>query len=133
MSNRTIIQYFEWYLPADGEHWIRAAEDAEHLARLGITDVWLPPAYKGHSGKSDDDAESVLSCIQRPCPCFGRCPVCGVNMCFVRDAQLIKHARCLLYYRQIAVASHDDSDFLHDAVSLSFAYVKKLNSKQLSA
>lgn len=53
MSNRTIIQYFEWYLPDDGQHWNRVAEDAEHLAQLGFTDVWLPPAYKGNSGGSD--------------------------------------------------------------------------------
>lgn len=53
MSNRTIIQYFEWYLPADQQHWVRAAQDAAHLAQLGFTDVWLPPAFKGHSGSSD--------------------------------------------------------------------------------
>ena len=53
MPKKTIIQYFEWYLPADSKHWLRAAEDAAHLADLGITDVWLPPAYKGHSGVND--------------------------------------------------------------------------------
>ena len=53
MSNRTIIQYFEWYLPADQQHWVRAAQDAAHLAKLGFTDVWLPPAFKGHTGSND--------------------------------------------------------------------------------
>ena len=53
MDKKTIIQYFEWYLPADGQHWNRTAADAAHLAELGFTDVWLPPAYKGHSGADD--------------------------------------------------------------------------------
>ena len=53
MDKKTIIQYFEWYLPADGQHWNRTAEDAAHLAELGFTDVWLPPAYKGHTGAND--------------------------------------------------------------------------------
>lgn len=53
LENLTMLQYFEWYLPADAGHWNRAAEDAKTLAALGITDVWLPPAYKGHQGKND--------------------------------------------------------------------------------
>ena len=53
MDKRTIIQYFEWYLPADGQHWNRTAADAAHLAELGFTDVWLPPAYKGFNGAED--------------------------------------------------------------------------------
>lgn len=53
MSEKTLIQYFEWYLPCDGKHWNRAAEDAPHLAWLGITDVWLPPAYKCQDGMTD--------------------------------------------------------------------------------
>ena len=53
MNNMTMLQYFEWYLPADANHWNRAAEDAEYLANLGITDVWMPPAYKGFQGKDD--------------------------------------------------------------------------------
>lgn len=53
MSNKTLIQYFEWYLPVDCRHWQRTAQDAPHLAYLGITDVWLPPAYKGQAGLMD--------------------------------------------------------------------------------
>lgn len=53
MKNQTILQYFEWYLPLDAAHWRRTARDAEHLAGLGITDVWLPPAYKCHQGLND--------------------------------------------------------------------------------
>ena len=53
MDNRTLIQFFEWYLPADGSHWQHSAEAAAYLAGLGITDVWLPPAYKGQAGIHD--------------------------------------------------------------------------------
>ena len=53
MINRTMIQDFEWYLPADGRHWRRCAEQAAALKELGITDVWLPPAFKGTGGAED--------------------------------------------------------------------------------
>ena len=53
MDKRTLIQLFEWYLPEDANHWKRTAEAAGYLADLGITDVWLPPAYKGQSGIHD--------------------------------------------------------------------------------
>ena len=26
MKNQTLMQYFEWYLPHDGNHWTRLAE-----------------------------------------------------------------------------------------------------------
>lgn len=51
--NGTMMQYFEWYLPDSGEHWNQLGEDAEHLSEIGITSVWIPPAYKGHVGTSD--------------------------------------------------------------------------------
>ncbi len=47
--NRTMMQFFEWYLPNDGLWWKRCSAKADNLAELGITDVWLPPAYKGTS------------------------------------------------------------------------------------
>lgn len=53
MKNETIIQYFEWYLPADSTHWNKVTQEAKGLSQLGITKVWLPPAYKGSSGKND--------------------------------------------------------------------------------
>ena len=46
MQNQTLMQYFEWYLPHDGQHWTRLAEDAQHLANLGISHVWMPPALR---------------------------------------------------------------------------------------
>ncbi|MBW7477618.1 alpha-amylase, partial [Paenibacillus oenotherae] len=51
--NGTMMQYFEWNTPNDGEHWNRLAADAPHLSDIGITSIWLPPAYKGHVGTND--------------------------------------------------------------------------------
>lgn len=48
-TNETMMQYFEWYLPNDGFWWKRCAAKADNLRELGITQVWLPPAYKGTS------------------------------------------------------------------------------------
>ena len=45
--NDTMMQYFEWYLPNDGLWWRRCAAKAAKLHDLGVTQVWLPPAYKG--------------------------------------------------------------------------------------
>lgn len=53
MDNKTLVQYFEWYLAADCSHWKRAARDAQHLAEIGVSGVWLPPAYKGAGGAND--------------------------------------------------------------------------------
>lgn len=51
--NRTLMQYFEWYLPNDGNFWKKISNDAILLSDIGITDMWLPPAYKGTGGKND--------------------------------------------------------------------------------
>lgn len=50
MTNKTMLQYFEWYLPADSFHWKRCEVQAWGLAQLGINMIWLPPAYKGANG-----------------------------------------------------------------------------------
>lgn len=50
MINGTMIQFFHWYLPNDGSHWKYVSSEAQHLAELGITSVWLPPAFKGTEG-----------------------------------------------------------------------------------
>ena len=52
MSKRTLFQFFHWYSPGDGHLWKEVAEKAPYLSQIGITDVWLPPAYKGASGAS---------------------------------------------------------------------------------
>ena len=40
------MQYFEWYLPNDGNLWNRLKDDASHLSQIGVTAVWIPPCYK---------------------------------------------------------------------------------------
>ncbi|MDR0199093.1 MAG: alpha-amylase [Streptococcaceae bacterium] len=50
---RTILQAFEWYLPADGRHWQHLTEKSQELANFGFTGLWLPPASKAASGKDD--------------------------------------------------------------------------------
>lgn len=51
--NGTMMQYFEWYLPNDGTHWNKLNSEAANLSNVGITAVWIPPAYKGNSGIND--------------------------------------------------------------------------------
>ena len=51
MFKGTIIQYFNWYLPADGNLWNQVKQEAPKLRSLGFSAVWLPPAYKSMDGK----------------------------------------------------------------------------------
>ncbi|MDE1548588.1 alpha-amylase [Jeotgalibaca caeni] len=48
-ENGLIMQYFEWELPNDGQLWNKIKADAPHLKQIGVTSVWLPPAYKAIS------------------------------------------------------------------------------------
>lgn len=50
MNNGTMIQYFHWYMPTDGSLWKQIKSEAPRLKEMGITAVWLPPAYKGAGG-----------------------------------------------------------------------------------
>lgn len=34
MKNGTLMQYFEWYLPADATLWKKAAEEADKLGEM---------------------------------------------------------------------------------------------------
>ncbi|MFZ4729870.1 MAG: alpha-amylase [Pseudanabaena sp.] len=52
-QNGVMMQYFHWYLPDDGSLWNQVVEEAEELAKIGITSIWLPPAYKGTAGGMD--------------------------------------------------------------------------------
>lgn len=47
MKNGIMMQYFEWNLPNDGQFWNKLKEDAPHLEEIGVTAVWIPPAYQG--------------------------------------------------------------------------------------
>lgn len=51
--NGIIMQYFEWYLDCKQNLWNDITKNAEHLADIGITALWLPPAYKGIGGKDE--------------------------------------------------------------------------------
>ncbi|MCK9336262.1 MAG: alpha-amylase [Arcobacteraceae bacterium] len=52
--NGTMMQFFHWHTPADGSLWRQLTEQAASLAEVGITSVWLPPAYKGAAGGYDN-------------------------------------------------------------------------------
>ena len=51
--NGIIMQYFEWYMDCKQNLWNNITKEAEKLAELGITALWLPPAYKGMGGKDE--------------------------------------------------------------------------------
>ena len=51
--NGVMMQYFHWYNDADGSLWNEVADKAKELAAVGITSLWLPPAYKGAAGGYD--------------------------------------------------------------------------------
>ena len=51
--NGVMMQYFHWYLPPDGSLWNELKENTQDLAAIGITSLWLPPAYKGTGGGYD--------------------------------------------------------------------------------
>lgn len=53
VENGVMLQSFEWYLKDDASLWNNLKDKAATLARRGVTSVWLPPAYKGHTGKQD--------------------------------------------------------------------------------
>jgi alpha-amylase len=51
--NGTMMQYFHWYIPNDGNLWSKVETSAPELADAGFTALWLPPAYKGFAGSYD--------------------------------------------------------------------------------
>ena len=54
MQNGTMMQYFHWYTNGEGNFWTDCAAQAEKLAKLGISAVWLPPAYKAKEGANSN-------------------------------------------------------------------------------
>lgn len=51
MKNQTLIQYFHWYYHEEDQLWVKVAKASEALAGMGITGIWLPPAYKASGGE----------------------------------------------------------------------------------
>ncbi|KAF1950033.1 glucan 1,4-alpha-maltohexaosidase precursor [Byssothecium circinans] len=45
-ENSTILQGFEWNVPADQKHWKRLARVTPALRDVGVTALWLPPGCK---------------------------------------------------------------------------------------
>ena len=52
-ENETLMQYFEWYIKPEENLWNKVKKNAKKLSEVGITDIWLPPAYKGAGGRLD--------------------------------------------------------------------------------
>lgn len=48
-ENMTMMQGFEWYVPADQKHWARLDKHIPQLKNWGIDNIWIPPACKGSS------------------------------------------------------------------------------------
>jgi len=57
MENKTMMQFFEWHLTADGTHWTRLRNEAGKLKESGIDSVWVPPVTKGVT--QDDNGYGV--------------------------------------------------------------------------
>lgn len=53
------MQYFEWYMKCNQNLWNDISKKAEELADIGITALWLPPAYKGIGGKDEVGYRSI--------------------------------------------------------------------------
>lgn len=53
IDNGIMMQYFEWYMKEDPALWTVVKKEAEKLKKLGVTSMWLPPAYKGANGAQD--------------------------------------------------------------------------------
>ena len=51
--NGVIMQYFHRYINHDMKLWQKLKADAKHLQEIGITAIWMPPAYKGAGGIND--------------------------------------------------------------------------------
>ncbi|MGN6416272.1 MAG: alpha-amylase [Pseudobacter sp.] len=49
-NNGTLFQFFHWYYPADGSLWQKLAKKVSRLHEIGVTAVWMPPAFKGSKG-----------------------------------------------------------------------------------
>ncbi|MBE9031426.1 alpha-amylase [filamentous cyanobacterium LEGE 11480] len=51
--NGVMMQFFHWYVEPDGKLWNDLKSKSNDLAEIGITALWLPPAYKGLGGGYD--------------------------------------------------------------------------------
>lgn len=49
-DNKTLIQFFHWYYPTEGDLWKKLASEIPNLTTMGINMVWIPPACKADGG-----------------------------------------------------------------------------------
>jgi alpha-amylase len=54
MQQGTILQYFHWYVPNDGNLWQQIKSEAPRLKELGFSTIWFPPACKGAKGSNSE-------------------------------------------------------------------------------
>ena len=51
--NGIMMQYFEWYMKCNKNLWNSLKKKGDELTKLGVTALWLPPAYKGIGGENE--------------------------------------------------------------------------------
>lgn len=49
----TMMQAFEWYVPADHKHWKRLEAQIPQLKAFGIDNLWIPPGCKASSSNGN--------------------------------------------------------------------------------
>ncbi|QGQ94776.1 alpha-amylase [Paenibacillus psychroresistens] len=49
--NHTMMQFFEWHVESDGNHWNRLRELAPELKKRGVDAIWIPPVTKAQSAQ----------------------------------------------------------------------------------
>ncbi|KAI9721770.1 MAG: hypothetical protein M1812_002105 [Candelaria pacifica] len=52
-DNVTMLQGFEWNIPADQKHWKRLASAIAGLKAVGIDNLWIPPGCKASSPRGN--------------------------------------------------------------------------------
>lgn len=45
-ENVSMLQGFEWYVPADHKLWERLAKALPNLKAIGFDNIWIPPGCK---------------------------------------------------------------------------------------
>lgn len=53
MQNGVMMQYFEWFTDNHPHLWLKLKKDAQHLNNIGISAIWMPPAFKAIGGIHD--------------------------------------------------------------------------------
>ena len=51
--NGIMMQYFEWYMNCNKNLWSSLKKKGDELSKIGVTSLWLPPAYKGIGGENE--------------------------------------------------------------------------------